>query len=151
MDINNYVYHVTFGLGIVKELSYGEIKVVFLNGMPKTFMRHQDLSKYFDVIDPVLVKAIMNFEDRYNESALIKGKEYFNENKVGNITFESDSFYCDVTGTHLYSVLVKLKHGNISYSCNCPVNGVCKHFTAVLYKAKYLFLELKKLVEPTNQ
>src|SRR5579883_3397693 len=63
-----------------------------------------------------------------------RGEDYFNKGRVVSLAEYEGTVTAKVLGTEEYQVKLWLRHGNLDYSCTCPVGGegdFCKHCVAV--------------------
>jgi len=58
----------------------------------------------------------------------VKGLAYYENGAVGNIETAIDKYTATVLGTRAYRV--EYSPADNDFSCNCPVNGFCKHLVA---------------------
>ena len=73
-------------------------------------------------------------------STYTKGLKYFENNAVGDIEMAIDKYVAPVYGSMVYQV--EYSPFDNEFSCNCPVNGFCKHLVAFGLK---LLKEVDKL------
>ena len=68
-----------------------------------------------------------------------RGEDYYNEGAIEEVFYSGDNqLNARVIGSLEYEVKVQLHDENVSASCTCPFDGVCKHIIAVLL---YVVLE----------
>jgi len=63
-----------------------------------------------------------------------KGKEYYEDGKVGEVIYNGDNtFRGFVFGHYVYEVELSLIKGELSAKCGCPAghDGICKHAVAI--------------------
>lgn len=95
----------------------------------------------FSISDNEILQNTSNF------SVYTRGVDYFNSNRVKNLSFDEDTLFIDaeVIGSQKYKVEIEfLPDGTIcDYQCECPAyyeyDGICKHVVAVLKAAQEAF------------
>ena len=79
----------------------------------------------------------MEWRDKFSNAVLVRGKTYFEEDKVTCLTEKNGSYTAFVKGNRGYSVYIGKRNGKITrMSCSCPFaagRNKCKHMAAVLY------------------
>lgn len=80
---------------------------------------------------------LYNFTDCISPHILLRGNQYFLEDKVANLEKTTNGYHAIVRGTILYKVEINLSKDDdiVGFSCNCPDewNRPCKHVTACLF------------------
>lgn len=68
------------------------------------------------------------------DRAFERGKTYFNEGRVVDVTRREGSVHARVQGTEPYAVRIWIKDDSLAYACECPQGqdrAFCKHAVAV--------------------
>lgn len=68
------------------------------------------------------------------DRAFERGKTYFNEGRVVDVTRRDGSVHARVQGTEPYAVRIWIKDDSLAYACECPQGqdrAFCKHAVAV--------------------
>lgn len=75
------------------------------------------------------------FTEEIHALILQRGREYFMQGAVQNLTETSDGWIADVVGQDTYHVRVTGTHAPAEWYCDCPHDRgpVCKHVAAVFY------------------
>ena len=142
IQINSYVYHEAFHIGIVTDIKKAGnddiATVVFVDGGEKKIMLN-----FLTEIDNEFVDEVLSgdFEDYYDSITLIRGKDYFQKKRVGDITFDKDTLTISakVIGTKVYTTDLEKCADGYDGECSCPVEYRCKHAAALLYKMQEMF------------
>ena len=81
--------------------------------------------------------TLNNFNNQITGAVLKRGKQYYEDGNVVEISETSEGFWnAEVGGSEFYEVEVQLHKTDeiIESSCDCPYDGdICKHVIAVLY------------------
>ena len=147
IKVGDYVVHKgKFGLGIVKNISYSEIKTEFLNYGIRGISKNKDgSSDYLIKLNEAMIKYLLdNLQTKFSSNVFNKGLDYFRKNKVGDITFSENKISAIVHGTDDYLTEVAFLDGKLRYNCSCPVEGVCKHVVALLIASQQKLKSLKQ-------
>ena len=66
-------------------------------------------------------------------SSFERGKEYYDEGRVGRIKRDGNTFKAKVEGTEIYKAKLVLRPAGAELRCNCPYDygGICKHAVAL--------------------
>lgn len=81
-----------------------------------------------------------------DELVLLKGKDYYNHDRVAYISLQDGIGKAYVVGSEWYEVDFKYEDGKITYiACECPYFGNCKHVVAVLLKLREMLKKMKKI------
>ncbi|EMR00854.1 SWIM zinc finger family protein [Cesiribacter andamanensis] len=72
-----------------------------------------------------------------DSATYFKGQQYYDWGLVGNAAynFDKSELSAHVAGSRDYTVRIALQQDEVQASCNCPVEGVCKHMVATLLYA----------------
>ena len=75
-----------------------------------------------------------DFEQHISEIILARGKAYFDDGAVVDLSKEEGYWFADVHGSEIYDVEVKGIRSIKGWDCNCPYDQgpICKHVVAVL-------------------
>ena len=147
IKVGDYVVHKgKFGLGIVKNVSYSEIKAEFLSYGIRGISKNKDgSSDYLIKLDDEMVKYLLdNLQTKFSSNVFNKGLDYFRKNKVGDITFSENKISAIVHGTDDYFTEVTFEDGKLRFICSCPVEGVCKHVVALLIASQQKLKALRQ-------
>jgi len=76
-----------------------------------------------------------DFEQFISDTILARGKSYFDDGAVVDLSKEEGYWFADVHGSEIYEVEVKGIRSIKGWGCNCPYDKgpICKHVVAVLY------------------
>ena len=147
IKVGDYVVHKgKFGLGIVKNVSYSEIKAEFLSYGIRGISKNKDgSSDYLIKLDDAMIKYLLdNLQTKFSSNVFNKGLDYFRKNKVGDITFSENKISAIVHGTDDYFTEVTFEDGKLRFICSCPVEGVCKHVVALLIASQQKLKALRQ-------
>lgn len=76
-----------------------------------------------------------DIDSAFRKNVIVKGKDYYNENKVSFLEKINDKYYAFVKGNNDYAVIIN--HDEVyketSLYCSCPCEFHCKHEYAVLF------------------
>ena len=99
-----------------------------------------------------------NFEQHIPDNILNRGKAYFDNGAVKDLTNENGYWLANVYGTEVYEVSVKGIRSIKEWECDCPydMGPICKHVTAVLFavqfeKAKPKTAKSKKAINQVDE
>ncbi|MEG2310881.1 MAG: SNF2 helicase associated domain-containing protein [Clostridia bacterium] len=90
----------------------------------------------------ILAEEINKFLSQVSSEISIRGKKYFEQDKVKIEFFKynSDTSYiakAHVQGTYIYEVTIAKSRGSLKYSCDCPTSSknkhICKHVIAMVF------------------
>lgn len=76
-----------------------------------------------------------DFEQHISGEILKRGKKYFDQGAVSDLTKEGGYWLAEVSGTEMYRVSIKGVRSYKEWDCDCPYDDgpICKHVAAVLY------------------
>lgn len=76
-----------------------------------------------------------NFEQHISETILTRGKDYFDNGAVEDLSKEDGLWMANVHGSEIYEVVIKGIRSIKEWDCDCPYDrgSICKHVTAVFY------------------
>ena len=138
---DDYVFSLEFGIGL--------IKAVLPNN--KYLVKYEDIEKdeeYYDIniISNTITNQIITgkFKDYYSINTLDRGKEYFLEDKISNLTIMDNNIYAKAKGTTDYSLSIIASNISIRAKCSCPVGNMCKHSAATLFLIENKINRLKE-------
>lgn len=80
------------------------------------------------------------FEYIFDDFTKEKAERYINEDHIQLVDIGDDIINARVKGTHTYQVSISLRNSRITFTCDCPVSGLCKHIYAVcayIFKTKF--------------
>jgi len=146
MEINDYVYDLENGIGIIKNKIDGNFIVKFID-MELTLNSFDLILISNNVIDFILYK----FEDEFSLNTLEKGLDYFKSNRVDSVTIMGSTISGTVIGNLEYKSLISINKKSNIYSCSCPVSSLCKHNAAILYKLRDDILKLNDNIIPKKE
>lgn len=79
----------------------------------------------------------IDFKDRFNNTILSRGYEYYNDGLVDDILIKGTTVTAKVHGSSVYDVSVELDDNEfLDGDCTCPYSEsglYCKHIAALLY------------------
>lgn len=73
----------------------------------------------------------------FSPTTFFRGAQYHNEGRVGNLQYDParETWFAEVSGSHVYEVSVQSKSEEILVWCDCPAfdtYGECKHLVAAM-------------------
>ncbi len=79
-----------------------------------------------------------DFEDYFEPHILVRGKNYYLDNRILDIWYRDNSVFAYIGGTEIYKIVINIYEKVILYCyCSCPYfcssEFMCKHIAAVLY------------------
>ncbi len=88
----------------------------------------QDLKSFLESLSPE------DIQEMIDDAIYTKGKQYYEWELVENAqySFDKSRLTATVAGSMDYTVRLALQEESIFANCSCPVEGFCKHITAVL-------------------
>lgn len=147
MKKKDIVFHKnSFGLGFVRDLNKDELIIKFIDNKENKFV-NDDNNPFLNKVDKFTIdylSKISNFN--FSSSLKTKGKNYYLDGAVSNITYKDTEIFAIVSGTYDYHVSINITPRGINYRCTCPVKGVCKHVCATIYKANAEVGRLNNLI-----
>ena len=148
MKVNDYVFHKDFGLGIIKKLD-DYVDIEFLKSVSKKLVNNDKFANQFlKVINKNVINYLINANNfPGNQSLILKGKNYFRNGNVNELWYDSNKLSAIVVGNYSYHVNLNVINDKLIYDCSCPVEGLCKHCLAVLFKANNEVNELNRKIE----
>lgn len=137
-EIDDIIFHETYGFGVVKKIDNGTISVLFKGKQRSLLIGHPSIK----LVNRDLVNIIVNndISKFFDDWTIAKSGGY--DNSIFNLTYGIDQIYATIYGKEKYSVSIIKHNKSLAFSCTCPVRTICKHEAALYQKVKNLFSEL---------
>lgn len=133
IETSGIVFHKTYGLGVIKNISNGIARIVFYDGKERNIVDDHSSLKIVNnsLVDTINKNSVRNYFDDWTIS---KARDY--EHLVNIYDVDENSINTNVHGTMNYSTTIKTNNNRLQFSCSCPVNGKCKHEAALYINLK---------------
>lgn len=92
------------------------------------------------------IEELWNEYDKYfDEITIDRGEAYYQDGRVTHCTKLGDLYVAKVEGNEDYTVRINAEGNELAMSCNCPVEGNCKHEYATLLAIDNEDYDIKEL------
>ena len=131
--------HKSLGPGVVLRNPHdGTVDCYFSDGLKKILVDHPYVEKWdLSITDFIKNQLYEGIFDAYLKK---KAEAYIDSERIQLVDIGDDIINARVKGTKTYSVSISLSNSRLSFTCDCPVQGLCKHMYAVcayIYKEKF--------------
>ena len=134
------INHKNLGPAIVLEKHDYYIDAYFSNklGTKSLVIDHPSIEKWtLPITDFIKYQLYERIFDSWTKE---KASDYIGDSNIQLVDIGDDVINARVKGTKTYNVSISLKNSRITFSCDCPVVGLCKHIYAVcayIYKKQF--------------
>ena len=130
--------HKSLGPGVVLRNPHdGTVDCYFSDGLKRIVVDHPYVEKWdLSITDFIKNQLYDGIFDAYLKE---KAKKYIDSDHIQLVDIGDDIINARVKGTKTYNVSISLSNSRLSFTCDCPVQGLCKHMYAVcayVYKEK---------------
>ena len=131
--------HKSLGPGVVLRNPHdGTVDCYFSDGLKRIVVDHPYVEKWdLSITDFIKNQLYDGIFDAYLKE---KAKKYIDSDHIQLVDIGDDIINARVKGTKTYNVSISLSNSRLSFTCDCPVQGLCKHMYAVcayVYKEKF--------------
>ena len=143
-EISDILFHKVYGFGIIKRIDSSIATIRFTNDQEKKiFVDHPSLILVNRTIVDKIIKS--NSNNYFNSWTITKSKSYLQDINIYDVT--ENSIAANVYGNMRYLTIVRLNNNKLTFSCDCPVTGTCKHEAALYNFLKNAFTKLTETAE----
>ena len=130
IKINDFVFSLHYGIGIVKDIINPHYLVKYENGIEV-----KETINDINIISDSIISKVKSegFKDYYSINTLDRAKEVFLEDKISNLVILDKNIYAKARGINEYSLSIIVSDSTIRARCSCPVGSLCKHSAATLF------------------
>lgn len=94
--------------------------------------------KLYNENKKIFPKSLNLAEELFSDVIIIRGKDYYNYERVSSIEKINDTYFTKVLGNEKYTVAIRLDENKdiLGLNCTCPCNFFCKHEYAAILEIK---------------